>query len=454
MRKVSVWLTVFAAGVLSPLTAQARAAGSGIFAAALTAARSASAPPQAAQPQYKHPGEADAYTAFYNEKDPKKKVALGEDFLQKFPDTDFKGQTYFQLMSAYFSLNDGSKATAAAREVLKIDPDNLDALSLLSYIFPLTFKADDPRASEGLSQAAADARHGLEAIQKLHKPDNVPDQQFSAFVKTKRALFNSTVGFVALQKKDYPSAIASFKAAAEDSPGDVPTLYRLGLAYYYSTPHDYDHAVWYIARAVAVGKSANYPGVAEIEKELRRYYVNYHGNDAGLSDIVKQASATADPPEGFKVAPMEVPKKTGNPVIDGYNDMTFPLRLGGEKAEQAWKELKGQAVQLAGSIDSVEKGTDAGTYLVRIDILVSAKSTTGTFDIELTDKTQPNVKNLSPGDLVTFKGTVAAYKDTPSLVLSLDGEITQPDPLPDKPPAKAKPKPKPTPRRRTTRRRA
>ena len=94
-------------------------------------------------------------------------------------------------------------------------------------------------------------------------------------------------------------------------------------------------------------------------------------------------------------------------------------------------------------MDSVEKGSEAGTYLVRIDILEQSKATPGVYDIELKDSKQPNVKNLARGDVVSFKGTADSYTATPNIVLTVVGEITQPDPLPDKPPVKEKPKPTP-----------
>ncbi len=452
MRKATVWLILIAGAVLGPMSVQARASKSRILAASLTTSRRVSAPPQEAQPkqpQYKHPGEAEAYTAFYNEKDPRKKAGLGEEFLQKFPDTDFKGQVYYALMVSYFQLNDVPKATGAAREVLKVDADNLDALVVLGSIFPFTYKADDPRASQNLSQAETDARHGLEALQKLHKPDNVTEQQFDSYVRPKRAIFNRTVGFVALQKKDYPSTITSLKAAGEDNPNDVLTFYWLGLASYYSTPQNFDSATWYLAHATAVGKSSNNPAVPDIEKFLKRAYVNYHGNEEGLNDIMNRAGASPNPPEGFKVAPMELPKHTGNKIVDAFNDMSFPFRLGGEKAQKAWEALKDQPIELSGFVDSVEKANDANTYLVRIDVLDQSKAAAGVYDIELKDSTQVNVKNLSAGDPISFKGTVTEYTPPPTLVFKLNGEITTP--LPDKPPVKEKPKRRtPPPRRRTT----
>jgi hypothetical protein len=138
---------------------------------------------------------------------------------------------------------------------------------------------------------------------------------------------------------------------------------------------------------------------------------------------------------------MEVPKPTGDPNKDAFNTMTFPLKLGGEKAQKTWDALKGQAVELGGAVDSVEKGTDPNTYLVRIDILDQSKSVEGVYDIELKDSTQPNVKNLQKGDFLRFKGTADSFTATPSMILTLVGEVTTD--LPDAPPAKPKPKPKP-----------
>jgi hypothetical protein len=145
---------------------------------------------------------------------------------------------------------------------------------------------------------------------------------------------------------------------------------------------------------------------------------------------------------------MEAPKKTGDALVDQFNEMTYPLKLGGEMAQKQWDGLKGQPLEFGGVVDSVEKGTEAGTYLVRIDILEQSKATAGVYDIELKDSKQPNVKNLVHGDVIRFKGVMDSYTPTPNLVLTVVGEVTLPDPLPDKPPVKEKPKPAPTTHRR------
>ena len=420
----------------------------------LIIARQLNASPQAAPAKnWKSRDEYDAFTAMNNEKDPNKKISLAEAFLQKYANSDFKDGAYMAELQAYQQLQQTDKAVDAAHKVLDANPnqpEQLEALRYLSFVFPFTYKAEDSEAATKLSRAESDAKLGLDVLQKLQKPANVPESDFNTAVKGLRAIFNGTVGFVALQRKDYAAALTSYKAAAEDNPNDWYIFFRMGLAYLLSNPHDYDNGIWDIARAYELAKAASDTNAAEFEKYLKQTYVGYHGNDQGLEDIETQAARTANPPAGFKVTPMEAPKATGNPMVDAFNTMTYPLKFGGETAQKQWDSLKGQDIALGGVIDSVEKGSEAGTYLVRVAILDQSRAAAGTYDIEVKDTTQPNVKNLVRGDAVSFKGKADSYTATPNVMVTVVGQITQPDPLPDKPPVKEKPKATTTKRRSTT----
>jgi tetratricopeptide (TPR) repeat protein len=416
------------------------------------------APPQAAAPQWKSRDEYDAYNAMASAPDPTtvadpdkkkaladKKIALAEAFLQKYPTSDFKSGAYLTEMQVYFSQGKTDQAIDAAKKVLSVDPDNLLALRFLSFTFPFLYKPGQADDTAALSRADSDAHHGLDLINKLQKPAAASDADFQKGVKDFRSVFNDCIGFVALQRKDYSGAITALKAGDADNPSDVYAFYRLGLAYLYSAPPDYDNAIWNIARAVALSQASTDPATKaqgdEISKFLKRAYVNYHGTDTGLTDIEAQAAASPNPPAGFKIAKAEAPAKTGNNVVDAFNTLTFPLKLGGETAQKQWDGIKGQPIELGGAVMSVEKGTDPNVYAVHIAVLDSTKSADG-YDIELKDSTQPNVKNLQKGDLLTYKGTLDSYVATPGLVLTLVGTVTSE--LPDKPPAKTPPaKPKP-----------
>ncbi len=405
----------------------------------LEAAPQAAAGGQASGPQWKSRDEYDAYAAMAKETDADKQLSLAQAFIQKFPTSDFISGAYTVEMTVYAKENKTDDAVGAARKVLGADPNNLDALAFVSYVFPFTYKDTDPDKDAKLSKADSDAHHGLDVLSKLQKPANVSQQDYTTYVTAKRALFNSTIGFVALQKKDYANAINSLKAAATDNPTDYYTVYRLAIAELSSTPPDNDDGIWYYARAIALGKAKNDPNVGQWDTYLKQKYVAYHGTDTGFQDLETQAATQPNPPDGFKIAAKpEAPKQTGNQVIDAFNTMTYPLTLGGSTAQTAWDSLKGQAYGSGGTVASVEKGTDAGTYLVRIAILDTTKSE-DKYDVELKDSTQPNVKNLQKGDLLTFKGNLDSYVASPSLILTLVGEVTSdlPDkPQPNKPPAR------------------
>jgi len=181
------------------------------------------APPQAAySARWQSREEYDAFkTMTQQRKNPEVQIALAEAFLQRFPRSDFRSGAYLTEMRCYYQLNKIGPSVDAARKALRFDRDNLEALTFLSYVFPFTFQADSPAARSILTIADNDARHGLDALQRFQKPANVAPEQFQTYVKAKRAIFNSAVGFVALQRNDYANAIAALKAAVADNPSDV-----------------------------------------------------------------------------------------------------------------------------------------------------------------------------------------------------------------------------------------
>jgi tetratricopeptide (TPR) repeat protein len=404
--------------------------------------RMQAAPQAATGPQWKNRDEYDAYTAMATATDPDKKITLAEAFLQKFPTSDFKAGAYLTEMQVYFSQGKSDQGVDAAKKVLTVDPDNLDALAALSFVFPFTFKATDPDATAKLSRADSDAHHGLDVLQKLKKPDKVTDEQFKQYVTPKRALFNNTVGFVALQRKDYATAITAFKSAATDNPSDVYTFYRLGLAYMLSTPPDYDNGIWNLARAVGLAKAANAPDAAAIEKYFDQSFVSRHGSNAGEADVLTLAKTSVTPPDGFKVTAAEKHKPTGNQAIDYFYTLEDTMKAGGDQAKQAWDQTKGESFGYGGKVVSAEKGPDADTYLVGIAITDESKAS-DTADIFLRDK-QPDAKYLAKGNLVaSFKGTIADNTVTPSFSLTLVGTVDDDSLAAAKEEAQSKAKPKP-----------
>ncbi len=402
-----------------------------------------------AQPQWKggRP-EYDAYMAVDNEKDATKRIALIDGFLAKYPESNMKPRLAYMLMQAYQRLNDLPGASKAAREVLKIKADNISALFLLSYAFHVTYKPGSSDEAAVLSRAASDAKSGLEALKKVQKPANASDSQFAQSIKTRRVMFNNTVGFVALQQEDYPVAVSYLTKVAEESPDDPLLFYRLGLAHFYSGDQGYDKSVWILARAASLASAKGEASESQIRKFLTQAYVRRYESEGGLEEILKQATASADPPEGFTVPHPPGPPASATPSEAVFHKLAHPLRGGGDTAERIWNRQKGQEISMAGKVDGWERGASAGQYRVRIDLLSDdSNKERGVYDVVVLVSGQPKARNLAPGDVIRFKGNFAEYEAKPRFVYTLDKGRINPEDLPEFAPGQA-PVVKPTRERR------
>lgn len=377
-------------------------------------------------PGWKSRDEYDAFQAILSSKDPNSMIKAADAFLQKYPTSDFKDQAYLAKMQANQQLGDSNKAMDAAKDALKANPENLGALNFLAFALPFVYKPTDANKDAELADLDGYAKKGLDVLGRQTKPSNMSDEDFNKQIKQLRANFNDAEGFVALQKKDYAGAISSLNSAKQDNPSDTFVFYRLGLAYLNSTPPDFEHAIWNLARASSLAKAAKVADAPAIEKFYEQVYQSRHGSDAGQNDVETQAASSVEPPADFKVAQAPKHAATGNQLVDAFHNYEDSLKVGGDTETQTWSQIKGQPFGGVGTVDSVEKAPDGTTFLVHIDITPESKNSPG-YDIELKDS-QAGCKDLAKGDPVRFQGTISAYTTTPSFVLTLDsGNINDED---------------------------
>jgi len=374
----------------------------------------------AKQPQWKSRDEYDAFQAIVKAASPQQKISLANAFLQKYPASDFKAQADILKVQAYQQMNQVNQAISTAKDILKIDPNNLFALNYLSYVFPFTYNPKAPASPAELTEVENNAKLGLQLLQKQTKPPTMPQAKFEAQIKQVRSDLNRALGFAFLQQKDYANAITYLKAAADDKPTDSYTLSFLGQAYLYTKPPDYGNGLWYLARAAAMAQQQKTPNAAALQKFYDQVYVGRHGSDAGSKALLAQAAGSATPPAGFTIAPAPKHAKTGNSSVDAFYGIQDALAVGGDQAQQAWSSLKGQPLGIIAFVESVAPGTDPGTYVVRADVLPQDRGTAGDYNLEL-QTNQSDAQYLQLGDPIHFQGTIAAYTVTPKFVLTLSG---------------------------------
>jgi hypothetical protein len=112
------------------------------------------------------------------------------------------------------------------------------------------------------------------------------------------AIFDGTLGFAALQAKDYGKARSHLLEAATVEPDNMPNVYQLSVAMLEGQPLDAT-GFWYAARAVAISRAAkNEQAASSIEKYAHSRYRHYHGSDEGWSDLVARVAAGGNRPPG------------------------------------------------------------------------------------------------------------------------------------------------------------
>ena len=320
---------------------------------------------QAAQPQQKtikDPAEYNAYMSAISAQDPNAKAQALEAFLQQYPNTVVKQETLEQLMAAYQAANNGPKMTDAANRLLQVDPSNIRALALLTFVTrsQAAQQTSQPQAAPIYAQAAQYAQRGLQAAETMPRPAGVSDADFEKLKNGVKVIFNGAIGMDALQRKDYATAQKALSAAVAvpENANNLQDVYPLATAYLQANPPDFINGLFYAARAVDL--SANNPAAQkQINQFAQYYYKKYHGSLDGWDQVLQAAQNSPTPPAGFTITPAPPPPTPcefadtimkQNPDVSqmAYGDWLFVLGSGNQKAADAvWAFLNGKGIPVS-----------------------------------------------------------------------------------------------------------
>lgn len=397
------------------------------------------------QPQLKYTNEEyNDLNAALREKDLQRQVQLLDQFCEKHPKSELLPTAFQAYFQAYQKLNNPTKVVETADRWLAIDPTNFIALATRAYYFPATISNTDPDLATKLDKAEQTARKGLEMVPKQVKQAGQTDEQFSEQMKAVTALFHSTIGLAALQRKDYKTGQVEFDAAIENTPKDPWAYYRLALCYVNMQPPNHPLAIWNLARAI----SFKIPIEGQLRDYSKKLFIRYHGSEEGYTDVLALAAGSVSPPAGWRVVSYEEINaeraKLTVPMI--FSD----LKSGGEPANKMWSLVKGMEIELQGLV--LANMPDEGKETRTINLAVGEEAATAeAANVQLAVVAPPEAKNLKKGDVVHFTGMIEAYQTAPSFLLKLgEGKVNAEDipkvaPKPTKPPAKP-PARKPRPR--------
>jgi tetratricopeptide (TPR) repeat protein len=175
--------------------------------------------------------EEDAYKLFLDAKDDTLRVKLGEDFLQKFPETRYREYTLSRLARSYQNTGQEEKMFSAGSKVLTINPDNIDMLAMMAELMPRRVDTKSLDAAQKLQTAERYARRVQELVPLLAKPETMLDEEFTKAKNEVLSQSHSGLGVVFLLRGKAADAAAEFEQVTKLSanPSEVD-YYLLALA--------------------------------------------------------------------------------------------------------------------------------------------------------------------------------------------------------------------------------
>jgi hypothetical protein len=378
------------------------------------------------KPQIKDPAEYNAYVNAVQQSDPSAKAQAIEAFLQTYPNSVMKEDALVSLMGAYQQAGNASKTVDTASRVLQANPNNVRALALLAYYYRNLCAQGGADAPKNCDQATQYGQKGLDALPNAPK-EGMSDADYTKFHNELTAIFDGSLGFAALQKKDMAAAEKDLHDAVQnESQPNISDIYPLATADLEAKPVN-PEGFWF---AIKASQLAQGPGQQQILDYARKKYIRFHGSEEGWADLVKQAqgSQSVMPPAGFTVAAAPPPPspaeqaadlvKSKDPKQMSFAEWQLVLSSGNaQAADTVWNAIKDKAVKLVASAitASPTKLTLAGSA----DDIDDKKA-----DITLTME-KPIPAKLVPavGALTQFQATVSSYTPSPFMLTMTDGVL-------------------------------
>jgi tetratricopeptide (TPR) repeat protein len=160
-----------------------------------------------------------------------KKDQLGEEFLQKYPQSRYRPEVYALLVRGYLSLNQVDKMEVVGDKEIELNPNDAQTLAIVGSTLPRVMNASTPEPQKRLEKAEQYSKKALEVLPTLVKPAELSDADFLKAKDQTSALAYSGLGLVAFRRQKFAEAIPNFEQAVKLDPVPDPVnFYLLGIS--------------------------------------------------------------------------------------------------------------------------------------------------------------------------------------------------------------------------------
>ncbi|HZU32015.1 MAG TPA: tetratricopeptide repeat protein [Candidatus Angelobacter sp.] len=384
----------------------------------------------------KDPAEYNAYMAALNTTDPAAKGAAMEAFVAQYPNSIVKVDALQQAMGAYQQAQNQPKVEEQARKILQIEPNDVRALAILTYLTRV--KAQSQNNPATLAEACGYAQKGSAALPSWQKPEGVEEADYEKQKPQMQSIFEETSGLCALNNKDYAGALTHYENALKNDPNNMEDTYQIGFSMLSANPQDIK-GFWYIAKAINLAnaqKNAN--AATAINNWGKGMYKRYHGTEDGWDQIVAAAATQNAIPADFAIAPkptdcdIAADAAAKNDVSTlSVADWEFILAQrdcapkGKEAADKVWDAIQAKQKDA--------KGNEVKIKMPQVKVI---SATTDSVDAALTEDNQgknqadvhlvlekPVTKPPAPGSMIDIVGVFTNYTPKPFMFTMEKGEL-------------------------------
>jgi len=203
--------------------------------------------------------------------DLQKKIAAGEDFLKKYPESRYRPVVYSALTFDYIQSGRADKAFEVGEKEVALKPDDVQTMAILSQTIPRAISASTPEPEKQLAKAETYGKRALEITPTISKPEGMADQNFNAAKNATLAMAHSGLGLVYFRRGKYSDAIPELEQSVKIDPNPTPdpvNLYVLGMSNQKASHYEEAAAVFTKCAAIAGGlQTACKNGAEEAKKQ-------------------------------------------------------------------------------------------------------------------------------------------------------------------------------------------
>ncbi|MCY4535531.1 MAG: tetratricopeptide repeat protein [Bryobacterales bacterium] len=307
--------------------------------------------PNPQEKNYKDPAEYDLIVKVYGEADPARKLALLDEWTEKYPETDYHVERARFYLDSYQKTSQNAQAVKAAKTLLTKVPDDFSAHYVIMLLSPYLGKADEQTVNDGVD--AANAVLKLVDQQFANKPDTIAQAAWDDAKQQTVASSHLTIGWGRMQQKDNTAAEKAFREVLSIDPSRGQVSYWLGqVVLAQQDAAKYDQAFISFARAALYDGPNSMPaeGRTPVLEHVQNLLKSTYGDEAYelyWPKIEEMAKAGALPTARIELKTDEVlqyeadqKSRQENPMLWTFKDLKASLL--GSTGDKTWADLNGK----------------------------------------------------------------------------------------------------------------